>query len=88
MAKKALTRPLTVGTSVIELVKENPTRKGLLVYNNGSATVYILSAQNLTTSDGIPVAAGASYENDNCTGEYWIVAESGTQNVRVEEDTD
>jgi len=84
--KTPLIRALSVGTSVIKLVDENPKRTGLLVYNNGSATVYILSAQNQTSSDGIPLATGASYENDNCYGAYWIVAASGTQNVRIEED--
>jgi hypothetical protein len=87
-SKKARTFALTVTTAVQKLVGKNSTRTGLLVYNNGTATVYILSAQNLTSADGIPVAAGASYENNETTAELWIVAASGSQNVRVEEDTD
>jgi len=70
------------------LVTENSTRKGLLVYNNGTDTVYILSSPALEKEDGIPVAPGKAYDNDDCYGEYWIVAESGSQDVRVEEDTD
>lgn len=85
---KSRTFPLTVTTTPQKLVSKNPTRTGLLVYNNGSVAVYIISAQNLTSSDGIPVAAGASYDNDDTTAELWIVAASGSQNVRVEEDTD
>jgi len=88
MARLPKTRGITVTTTPQKLVTENPTRKGLLVYNNGSVTVYILSGQNIPKTDGIPVAAAASYNNDDCYGEFWIVAESGSQNVRVEEDTD
>ena len=85
---KSRTFSLTVTTTSQKFVSKNPTRTGLLVYNNGSVTVYITSAQNLTSSDGIPVAAGAEYDNDDTTAELWIVAASGSQNVRVEEDTD
>jgi len=84
--KKATTSrtfPLAVTTKVEQLCAENPDRLGLLVYNNGSATVYILSAQNLKTTDGIPVLAGASFYDDVSTNEYYIVAASGTQDVRV-----
>jgi len=79
---------LTVSTRKMQLVTENPTRKGLLVYNNGSATVYILSSPALSSSDGIPVAPGGTFEDDDCYGEYWIVADSGSQDVRVLEVTD
>ncbi|MBW2559544.1 MAG: hypothetical protein JRE40_01690 [Deltaproteobacteria bacterium] len=88
LARFPKTYHITVTTKKKKLVTENPTRKGLLVYNNGSATVYILSSPALDKTDGIPVAAGGSYENDDCYGEYWIVADSGSQDVRVEEDTD
>jgi len=85
LARIPRTFPLTVTTAVMELVQENPTRKGLLVVNLGSNTVYILSAQNLKYTDGIPVTNGGSYSNDNCYGAYWIVAATGSNDVRVEE---
>jgi len=84
-----ITYPLSVGTTVKQLCKENPTRTRLFVYNTGSAIVYILSAQNKTSADGIPVAATTgTYENKTTTAAMWIVAASGTNDVRVEEDTD
>lgn len=75
---------LKVTTKVQQLCAKNPKRTGLLAYNNGSATVYILSAQNLTTNDGIPVVASASYADETSCAAKWIVAASGTQDVRVE----
>ena len=88
LARLPRTFHLKVTTKKMKLVTENPTRKGLLVYNNGTDTIYILSSPALEKEDGIPVAKKTSYSNDDCYGEYWIVAESGTQDVRVEEDTD
>lgn len=79
---------LKVTTTPMQLLGENRKRKAFLVYNNGTATVEILDGPTRKYGEGIPVAAGAEYDNDDCYGEYWIVAASGTQDVRVEEDTD
>ena len=78
------TYKLNVTTKAIQLCAENPKRKGLLVYNNGDETVYVLSAPNLGTGDGMPVAAGSSYDDEQSTCRKWIIADSGTQDVRVE----
>lgn len=84
LGKYSRTFSINVTTKVVQLVSEDPKRTGLLVYNNGSATVYLLSAQNLKATDGIPIAAAGSYSNKESYNAYWIVAESGTQDVRVE----
>ena len=83
MAKNVVTRRLIVGTDVVQLVGENPKRKSLLVYNNGSANVYILGSKSNTKEDGIPIGPGVSYEDDDSTGALYIVAETGTQDVRI-----
>jgi len=78
---------ITVTTKTKQLCAFNRKRKQLLVYNNGTATIEILSSQYAKYGDGIPVIAGATYTNkDYPQGRFWIVAESGTQDVRVEED--
>lgn len=88
-SKHINTHALSVTSTVAELCKENPTRTRLFVYNLGAQVVYILSAQNLKSTDGIPVAASTgTYENKSTTAPMWIVAASGTNDVRVEEDTD
>lgn len=89
LARIPKTYHLTVGTKATKLVTENPGRKGLLVYNNTSgAVIYILSSPALGIADGIPVAYQATYENDDCYGELWIVSDTALTDVRVEEDTD
>jgi hypothetical protein len=80
---KARVFKLNVTTKVTQLCASNPKRTGLLIYNNGSSTVELLTAQNLSYGDGIPIAAGAQFDDDDYTGPYWIVAASGTQDVRV-----
>jgi hypothetical protein len=87
-AKYARITSLKVTDKPIQLLGENPKRKAFLVYNNGSVNIEILDGQTRKYGEGIPVAAGAQYDNDDCYGAYWIVAASGTQDVRVEEDTD
>lgn len=76
-----------VATKPKMLVDVNPHRKSLLIYNNGTATVELLSSKDGRYGDGIPVPVGGRYENDHyCQGAYWIIAESGTQDIRFEED--
>ena len=88
LASKSRTFAITVGTTAIRLLTANPKRKAFLIYNNGSATVYLISEQIKTVAEGIPIPAGASYNNETCYGEYWIISESAGQDVRVEEDVE
>ena len=79
---------LSVTTTAKELAKENPKRTLLLVCNNGTATVDVLSKQTQASGEGIPVLKGETYINDTSTAAFWIIAASGTQDIRVEEDGD
>ena len=80
---------IKVTTKPKMLVDMNPHRKALLIYNNGTAPVELLSSKDSRYGDGIPIKADRSYSNpDYCQGAYWIIAESGTQDVRFEEDID
>jgi len=81
--KNIVTRRLMVGTTVMGLVGEDPKRKALLVFNNGAAIVYILGAKGQTSTDGIPVPAGTSYDDSESTGELFIVSEAAETDVRV-----
>jgi hypothetical protein len=87
-SKYVRTYHVTATTTPGELCGCDPDRTGLLVYNNGDAIVYILGSKTTEKADGIPVAPGRSYENTTTYGELWQVADSGSQDLRVEEDTD
>lgn len=74
----------TVATTATALHASDADGQSLLVSNVGAATVY-LGPAGVTTSSGVPLAAGASVSiNDLAAGEriYGIVA-SSTNEVRV-----
>jgi len=83
MVQTSRTYKLSVGTTAVQLCSSDPNRKALLVVNNGSGTVYILSAQNLSTSEGMPIYSKESYEDETSQCELWIIADSDDQDVRV-----
>jgi hypothetical protein len=82
-------RAVTVTTTATRLDPETEATSHdgsyAAIYNNGSVTVYIGFTSSVTTSNGFPLAAGASmsfefgYSGDAL---YGIVA-SGTADVRV-----
>ncbi len=58
--------------------------EGILIYNeDASITVYV-GGPSITTSNGIPIVAGASISFDLITAEVvWAVAASGTPVIRI-----
>jgi len=63
-------------------------RKSFLLVNKGDATIELLSSPHQKFGDGIPIAPQVPYDNDTATGAFWLIAESGTQNVRLEVDVE
>jgi len=80
-------RAFTVTTTAKKVLEANPKRKAVLIYNNGSAPVELLSSPKAPYGQGIPIHSGSCYVSDhfNCQGEYWIICSSGTVEVRIEE---
>lgn len=78
----------TVTTTAKQLLRNNKKRKAVLIYNNGATPVELLDSPNGIYGQGIPIGAGASYTNDhfNPQGAYWIICQTGTVDIRVEED--
>jgi hypothetical protein len=79
-------RPTAVsvgGTPTLLPTTALANRERLIVYNNGSATVY-LGGSTVTTSTGLPVLPGAAWTLD-CGPDQavYAIAQAGTQNVRV-----
>jgi hypothetical protein len=84
MGKYSRTYHVSVMPQATQLCSFNPDRKSLLVVNNGDETVYILSAQNLSSSDGIPVYSKGTYKDKVTQCELWIITDAATaQDVRV-----
>ena len=68
------------------LLDKNPKRTRLYVQNLGTANVELLSSKDGRYGDGIRIASEGDHTIRDCQGAYWIVAETGTQDVRFEED--
>lgn len=80
-------RAFTVTTTAQQLLRVNKDRKAVLIYNNGSAPVELLDSPKAPYGQGIPIPAGSAYNNEhfNPQGAYWIICNSGTVDVRIEE---
>lgn len=76
-----ISKAITVATTATQIVGQNhATGRTVVVYNNGSATVYI-GGRDVTTTNGLPLVAGASVPIATGSAIYGIVAAS-TVNVR------
>lgn len=56
--------PIAVSDVATILLAANPLRKGHILFNAGSSTMYIGVNAAITTSTAVPVAAGASFNLD------------------------
>ena len=69
------------------LVDSDPRRKRLFIQNLGDKNIEVVSSKDSHYGDGVRIASNGNYPILHyCQGAYWIVAESGTQDVRFEED--
>lgn len=79
---------LSVTTTAQQLCGKDLKRKSLKVFNLASNTVYITTAQPQLYTDGYPVTAALPYENKECKERLWIIASTGTNDVRVQVDSE
>lgn len=80
---------VTVGVAAEEIVAKNRFRRGVTVYNNGSAIVYIGFDDSVTSSNGMPLLprASATFNRvfDGLRGSIFGISASGDQDVRYME---
>jgi len=72
-----------------EVVAENNRRESLMVFNNGTSTIFI-SGNAAPLTDGIPLAPGAAMifkkiEGDNVTERLYGQVAAGTGELRITE---
>ena len=70
----------TADGTVLAAASDNRLR--LVVYNNGTATIYI-GPSGVTTSSGIPLPVGQWWTDETFSGEIRAIAAAGSHNVRV-----
>ena|ERR1700722_18669330 len=70
-------------TAAAQCLAANASRKKAIIYNNGSVVVYLGKDGTVTSSNGLPLLAGASLEDDASTDAWYAITVSGTGDLRV-----
>lgn len=76
---------VSVGTSATQILASKITRRSFEIAHNGAATVFLGPDNTVTTSNGTPLLAYATYSRPGYTGAVFGIVASGTQDVRVGE---
>jgi len=76
--------PISVGVAATQILIDRATRTGFIIVNNSTKTVY-LGGDAVSTVNGIPLGAGASYSNQDWKGSFYGIVAAGTADVRVED---
>ena len=79
----------TVTTSALEVIASNSRRKGFILHNNSSATIFWGFDNTVTTSNGLPLLASATHFNsglaDGYRGSVFVIVAASTSNMRFQE---
>lgn len=77
---------VTVGSTATLIIAANNNRKGLIICNNGSASLFFGPNASITTSNAMPLAAAAYFitsgEREDFRGAIYGIVASSTNDVR------
>lgn len=77
---------LSIGTSSSIVIVSDNARKAAIIYNNGSAVVYLGMDSTVTTTNGLPILPQASLETANryggWRGDIYAISGSPSQDIR------
>jgi hypothetical protein len=66
-----------------QVLAANTARQSALFYNNGTQTIYLGKDNTVTTSNGMPLTAGASLEDRESIDAWYAIVASGTGDLRI-----
>lgn len=76
---------ISVASTPTLIIASNPERKGFMLANAGTSTVYIGMDANVTTSNGFPILSNAYLSSDDLDGVWkgavYGIVSSTSQNV-------
>jgi hypothetical protein len=83
-------RRVTVGTEIVQLIAYNPKRVGIVIFNNGSANIYIHDNPKNVKEEGLILTPQGTITflkawGDPTDFQLWAVADADGQDVRVYE---
>lgn len=80
---------VTVTTAATKIMAANPGRRGYIIANNSSQTIYVGPDASITTSNAIPIAVGSnitdSGDGDNFKSTWYGIVAATTADVRYME---
>lgn len=65
------------------IVNSNANRTSLLIYNAGSATVYLGKSGSMTTGNGVPLLPNANIEDTESTDSWYGITDGATGDLRI-----
>lgn len=82
------TRPITVGTTAIQILSYNNKRTAASFLNNGINTIFVSEDQNALATNGYPIPVGGALDLVRAFGDepqlQWFgLVSAGTENLRV-----
>jgi hypothetical protein len=78
---------VSVATSATLITPKDSARRSVVIYNNGSADVF-LGGSGVTTATGLVLDPGGSFTDDVSISAWYGIVASGTVEVRVAVVTD
>lgn len=75
---------VVVGDAATQILASQATRTGLIIVNNSTNTVFLGGSNTVTLANGLPLEAGASYENQDWVGAIWGIS-TADSNVRYQQ---
>ena len=82
--RKSAPRAITVAVTATLLAPVNGRRVNFLVLNNEAQTVmYVGSDATVTAANGVPVAAGGTFEDITSYDEWWGIVAAGSADART-----
>jgi len=77
---------VSVGSTATLIMAANNERKGCVIFNNGTNTIYLGMDSAVTSSTGLPILANATFSNSNLQalwrGAIYAITASSTSDVR------
>lgn len=83
-------RPITVTTAIEQVAADNPKRRSLGFFNNGTSTYFVSTNRMSVAAEGWPVDPGAgvvflAVDGDDVHLAHFAAASAGSQDGRVQE---
>ena len=83
-----LVTPYSISGTAIKILNKNPKRTSFFVKNNSGSTIFLITAQNQTVADGLPILTTLTFTDEHSKDEVWAISSGSNLDIRVWETSD